>query len=87
MEVCAKPLPDWPTTQNIHPTNCIPPLSRLVVDPIVVTNDGITLSQVEQLVKDGQIDNIIISPGPGTPENKKDIGKVACPCSRSMAWD
>ncbi len=41
--------------------------------PIVVRNDEITLSGVKRISPD----KIIISPGPGTPEKKEDIGIVS----------
>lgn len=40
-------------------------LGELGADPLVVRNDAISLSEVEQLAPDG----IMISPGPGRPED------------------
>ncbi|QIW24145.1 aminodeoxychorismate/anthranilate synthase component II [Sulfolobus sp. S-194] len=40
--------------------------------PIIIRNDEITLKGVERI----NPDRIIISPGPGTPEKKEDIGIV-----------
>ncbi len=38
--------------------------------PIVITNDQLSWSQIQQ----GNFDNIIISPGPGNPQNNRDFG-------------
>lgn len=43
---------------------------RLGADCTVVRNDMITIQEI----KDGNYDAIIISPGPGTPEDEKDFG-------------
>ncbi|GMH37899.1 hypothetical protein BSKO_05783 [Bryopsis sp. KO-2023] len=42
--------------------------------PVVVRNDEKSLEEVKELVKNLAIDNIVISPGPGTPEREEDIG-------------
>jgi len=47
------------------------------VDPLVVKNDRINLEQISQYLKLGYIHNIVISPGPGTPLNSRDVG--ICP--------
>ena len=39
-------------------------------EPLVVENDKITLEEIRQLAPE----NIVISPGPGRPENPKDFG-------------
>ncbi len=43
---------------------------ELSAEPLVYRNDKISLEQIEELSPDG----IVISPGPGNPENKKDFG-------------
>lgn len=40
-------------------------------------NDQISLEQIAHYVKLGHIHNIVISPGPGTPLNSRDVG--ICP--------
>ncbi len=45
-------------------------LAELGADPTVVRNDAWELGQVREFDADG----IVISPGPGTPENARDIG-------------
>ena len=45
-------------------------LGELGVECDVIRNDKITISQI----KDNGYDGIIISPGPGTPEDKKYFG-------------
>jgi len=47
-------------------------VAELGTYPIVVRNDEITLSGVERI----NPDRIIISPGPGSPDKKEDIGIV-----------
>jgi para-aminobenzoate synthetase len=42
-----------------------------------VKNDQISLEQIAKYVKIGHIHNIVISPGPGTPLNSRDVG--ICP--------
>lgn len=42
--------------------------------PLVVYNDGIAFDEIKELIKSGRIDNIVISPGPGTPAAAADIG-------------
>ena len=48
--------------QLIAEVNCVP--------PIVVRNDAASWSEIKQL----DFDNIVISPGPGRPENDADFG-------------
>jgi anthranilate synthase/aminodeoxychorismate synthase-like glutamine amidotransferase len=50
--------------------NLVQELAELGADPTVVRNDAWTLEQVRDFAPDG----IVISPGPGTPENARDIG-------------
>ena len=45
-------------------------VGQLEKDIVVKRNDKITIDEIKQL----QPDNIIISPGPGNPTNKKDFG-------------
>lgn len=42
--------------------------------PLVFHNDKISFAEVRRLVDDAHIDNIVISPGPGTPQNPADVG-------------
>lgn len=50
--------------------NIVQIVSELGANTIVVRNDEISLSAIERIEPDG----IIISPGPGTPEKREDIG-------------
>lgn len=42
---------------------------------MVVCNDEKTIEEIQDIVRSWSIDNIVISPGPGSPECPKDIGK------------
>jgi para-aminobenzoate synthetase len=46
------------------------------VEPLVYKNDAIDLEGVRQLVQSGQVHNIVISPGPGSPQQPADIGEL-----------
>ena len=50
--------------------NLMQELAELGASPTVVRNDAWTLDQVREFAPDG----IVISPGPGTPENARDVG-------------
>lgn len=50
--------------------NIVQELAELGARPTVVRNDAWTLEQVRDFAPDG----IVISPGPGSPENPRDIG-------------
>ena len=50
--------------------NLVQELAELGAEPTVVRNDAWTLEQVRDFAPDG----IVISPGPGSPENPRDIG-------------
>ena len=50
--------------------NLVQELAELGADPTVVRNDAWTVDQVREFAPEG----IVISPGPGTPENPSDIG-------------
>jgi anthranilate synthase component II len=50
--------------------NLMQEMAELGADPTVVRNDAWTLDQVREFAPDG----IVISPGPGTPENARDVG-------------
>jgi anthranilate synthase/aminodeoxychorismate synthase-like glutamine amidotransferase len=50
--------------------NLMQELAELGAAPTVVRNDAWTLDQVREFAPDG----IVISPGPGTPENARDVG-------------
>jgi anthranilate synthase component 2 len=52
--------------------NIVQYIADLGSKPIVVRNDEITITGVERI----EPDRIIISPGPGTPEKREDIGIV-----------
>jgi len=47
-------------------------VGEMGIHPIVIRNDEITVKGVERI----NPDRIIISPGPGTPEKREDIGIV-----------
>jgi anthranilate/para-aminobenzoate synthase component II len=48
--------------------------SLTAVDPLVLHNDEVDIVAIQQLLASGAIHHIILSPGPGTPHNPKDIG-------------
>src|SRR2546429_6216235 len=50
--------------------NLVQELAELGAEPTVVRNDAWTVEQVRDFAPDG----IVISPGPGSPENARDIG-------------
>ncbi len=50
--------------------NLVQELAELGAEPTVVRNDAWTVEQVREFAPDG----IVISPGPGTPENARDVG-------------
>ena len=50
--------------------NLVQELAELGAEPTVVRNDAWTLEQVREFAPDG----IVVSPGPGTPENPTDMG-------------
>lgn len=50
--------------------NIVQELAELGAEPRAVRNDAWTLDEVREFSPDG----IVISPGPGTPENPRDIG-------------
>jgi anthranilate synthase/aminodeoxychorismate synthase-like glutamine amidotransferase len=51
--------------------NLVQYVGELKADPYVKRNNDITISEINKIKPDG----IIISPGPGNPENPSDIGK------------
>lgn len=53
-------------------------------EPLVVPNDRITLEGIAELVAEGAVHNIVISPGPGTPECSSDIGGCSSLYSRHL---
>ena len=57
----------------------------LAEDPIVCTNDGMSLVQIKQLIDDGAVHNIVISPGPGSPACDADIGGSRMGCLHTRA--
>jgi len=44
------------------------------VPPTVIYNDQFDWTELEPRIRSGEFHNVIISPGPGTPERPKDIG-------------
>jgi anthranilate synthase component 2 len=50
--------------------NLVQELAELGADPTVVRNDAWSVDDVRAFAPDG----IVISPGPGTPENARDVG-------------
>jgi anthranilate/para-aminobenzoate synthase component II len=56
--------------------------------PLVLKNNAIDLQQLRLLVLEGGYDNVVISPGPGTPDREEDVGEAAalallhCLCSK-----
>lgn len=50
------------------------------VEPLVIRNNELSVREVRQLLESGQVQNIVISPGPGTPNTPSDIGVCVCRC-------
>lgn len=50
-------------------------LSVLGGNPLVIRNDKITLPEIEQMYAEGQIDRVVISPGPGHPSTDSGISR------------
>ena len=56
---------------------------RAAEDPLVVTNDAMDIGGIRQLLEAGKVHNIVISPGPGTPEHHGDVGeRCIASCSK-----
>lgn len=47
----------------------------ITVPPVVFRNDEISLQAIQALVSKGEVDNIVVSPGPGTPKTEQDVGE------------
>lgn len=43
--------------------------------PVVFRNDEIDIQAIKDLIARRKIENVIISPGPGTPGRQKDVGE------------
>jgi len=43
-------------------------------EPLVYHNDAITIEGIKQLIQDGVVDCIVLSPGPGSPLVPQDVG-------------
>lgn len=50
-------------------------LSVLGGNPLVVRNDKITLPEIEDMYSKGEIDRVVISPGPGHPRTDSGISR------------
>ncbi|WWC62237.1 multifunctional tryptophan biosynthesis protein [Kwoniella dejecticola CBS 10117] len=46
-------------------------------NPVVVRNDKVTLEQIEELYNSGELERIVISPGPGHPRTDSGISREA----------
>lgn len=61
---------------------CQPPYAkcalRVTAPPKVVYNDQYSLEELLQYIEAQAFDNIVISPGPGSPDKGKDIGSALC---------
>ena len=55
--------------------------------PLVYPNDAISLEAIKQLVLEGQVHCIVISPGPGTPEHASDIGAGRLQMHTEILWE
>lgn len=46
-------------------------------NPLVLRNDKVTIAEIEKMYESGEIDRIIISPGPGHPRTESGISRDA----------
>lgn len=53
-------------------------MDPFAVPPTVIKNDDWSWSELQENLVTQSYDNVVISPGPGTPTNPKDIGEVTC---------
>jgi len=42
--------------------------------PTVITNDAMTFDELDHFIKNNNVHAVVVSPGPGTPSNHKDVG-------------
>jgi len=71
---------------NLHPacqTAKLPPDLHAEL-PTVVRNDEVDWPSLSQRIAAGEFHNIVISPGPGTPQRPGDVGALG---PRVCAWD
>jgi para-aminobenzoate synthetase len=61
----------------LHGTNHAHMSACCAVPPIVLRNDEVNWEQLRRLLAAGEVDNVVISPGPGTPTCAADIGRTA----------
>ncbi len=50
----------------------------LLPAPLVFKNDELPAERLSGLVREGSVDCIVISPGPGTPSRPSDVGELPC---------
>jgi para-aminobenzoate synthetase len=48
-------------------------------DPLVLHNDDMDIDAIHEMLLAGDVHHIILSPGPGTPHDPKDIGEPVVP--------
>ena len=53
---------------------------------MVLRNDERLWAEVRSWLAAGRFDNVVISPGPGTPLNDADVGACPAPAPRDYLW-
>lgn len=48
----------------------------IAVPPVVKKNDEVSIDEIKVMLESGIVQNIVISPGPGSPDIPEDIGKL-----------
>ena len=46
--------------------------------PLVLRNDEASADEIEALIRSGAAQHIVLSPGPGRPQDAADIGAFGC---------
>jgi anthranilate/para-aminobenzoate synthase component II len=72
----------WRVFAICRPDDC----PGAAVAPTVFYNDQICIEDLLEIIRTEAYDNIVISPGPGTPERRADVGRTHERSPRSMPF-